>query len=146
MTVLFPQAQPLAGFTGGLMIGVAAAIMLLGVGRIAGVSGMVARAAGLAGSGPGRGIAMAFIVGLPLGAFLTGLVTGGVEAHYPASAWTLIIAGLLVGYGVRLGSGCTSGHGVCGISRLSRRSMLATALFMGSGFATVALMRLGGLL
>ncbi len=146
MTSLFPQAQPLAGFTGGLMIGVAAAIMLLGLGRIAGVSGLAARALGIAGGGAGRGVALAFIVGLPLGAFLTGLATGGVEVHYPASAWVLIAAGLLTGFGVRLGSGCTSGHGVCGVSRLSRRSLTATALFMTSGFVTVALMRLGGLL
>lgn len=146
MTDLFPQAQPLAGFIGGLMIGVAAAIMLLGLGRIAGVSGMAARAVGIAGGGTGRGIALAFIIGLPLGALLVALVTGGVEARYPESVWMLIVAGLLVGFGARLGSGCTSGHGVCGVSRLSRRSLLATALFMASGIATVTLMRLGGLL
>lgn len=140
----FPQAQPLAGFTGGLMIGVAAAIMLLGLGRIAGVSGLAARAAGLAG-GTGRGVATAFVLGLPLGAWLIGLASGGVETRYPASLWTLLIAGVLVGYGARLGSGCTSGHGVCGLSRLSRRSLVATALFMASAFVTVALMRLGGL-
>lgn len=141
----FPQAQPLAGFTGGLMIGVAAAVMLLGLGRIAGVSGMAARAAGLAGGSAGRGVATAFILGLPLGAWLIGFAGGGVETQYPASLWTLLIAGVLVGYGARLGSGCTSGHGVCGLSRLSLRSLVATALFMTSAFVTVALMRLGGL-
>lgn len=145
MMDVFPQAQPLAGFTGGLMIGVAAAVMLLGLGRIAGVSGMAARAAGLAAAGAGRGVATAFILGLPLGAWLVGLAVGGVEMRYPASPWTLLIAGVLVGYGARLGSGCTSGHGVCGLSRLSHRSLTATALFMASGFATVTLMRLGGL-
>ncbi|WP_206335911.1 YeeE/YedE family protein [Rhizorhabdus phycosphaerae] len=141
---LFPQAQPVAGFAGGLMIGVAAAIMLLGLGRIAGVSGLAARAVGLAEGGAPRAIAAAFIIGLPLGAVLVASLTGGVAAHFPAMP-LLLLAGLVVGYGTRLGSGCTSGHGVCGLSRLSRRSLVATALFMASGFATVALMRLAGL-
>lgn len=140
----FPEAQPVAGLIGGLMIGLAAAIMLLGLGRIAGVSGLVARATGLSTGGAPRGVAIAFIVGLPLGAFLVALLAGGVPATFPASG-LLIIAGLIVGYGTRLGSGCTSGHGICGLSRLSPRSILATALFMGSGFATVALMRLTGM-
>ena len=146
MIAAFPNAQPVEGFTGGLMIGVAAAIVLLGLGRIAGVSGLAARATGIADSGAPRGVAIAFVLGLPLGALAVSLLAGGVEPRYPASAFVLVIAGLLVGFGTRLGSGCTSGHGVCGVSRLSRRSMLATALFMASGFATVALMRVGGLL
>ncbi|WP_459112869.1 YeeE/YedE family protein [Rhizorhabdus antheiae] len=141
---LFPEAQPLAGFAGGLMIGLAAAIMLLGLGRIAGVSGLAARAIGLSDGGPPRSVALAFIAGLPLGALLIAFLQGGVAAQF-ASLPIMIIAGLLVGYGTRLGSGCTSGHGVCGLSRLSRRSLVATALFMASGFATVGLMRLAGL-
>lgn len=141
---LFPEAQPLAGFAGGLMIGLAAAIMLLGLGRIAGVSGLAARAIGLSDGGPPRTVALTFIGGLPLGALLVAFVQGGVAAQFP-SLPTIVIAGLLVGYGTSLGSGCTSGHGVCGLSRLSRRSLVATALFMGSGFATVGLMRLAGL-
>lgn len=139
-------AQPVEGFSGGLLVGVAAAIMLLGLGRIAGVSGLAARATGIADSGPPRFVAAAFVLGLPLGAWLVDHLTGGVIAHYPASTTTLVVAGLLVGFGTRLGSGCTSGHGVCGLSRLSPRSGVATALFMASGFATVAIMRLGGLL
>ncbi|MDE0947584.1 MAG: YeeE/YedE thiosulfate transporter family protein, partial [Sphingobium sp.] len=79
------------------------------------------------------------------GALVVALLSGGVPASYPAPG-LLIVAGLIVGYGTRLGSGCTSGHGVCGVSRLSRRSLTATALFMGSGFATVAILRLAGLL
>lgn len=142
----FPTAMPVEGFTGGLMIGLAAAIMLLGLGRIAGVSGMAARATGIADTGAPRGIAIAFVLGLPLGAFLLTRLTGAAETNFPLSIWPLIIGGLLVGFGTRLGSGCTSGHGVCGLSRLSRRSMLATALFMASGFATVGLLRAGGLL
>lgn len=146
MTQILLFAQPLEGFSGGLLIGVAAAIMLLGLGRIAGVSGLAARATGIADSGPPRTVAVAFVLGLPLGAWLVDRLTGGVIAHYPASGTTLIVAGLLVGFGTRLGSGCTSGHGVCGLSRLSPRSGVATALFIATGFATVALLRLGGLL
>ena len=139
-------AMPMHGLIGGLMIGVAAAIMLLGLGRIAGVSGLYARAVGLADTGAPRGLAIAFVIGLPLGAALVSLATGPIEANYPGSIWPLVIGGLIVGYGTRLGSGCTSGHGVCGMSRLSRRSIVATAIFMASGFATVAVLRLGGLL
>jgi uncharacterized membrane protein YedE/YeeE len=140
----FPNALPVDGLFGGLMIGVSAAIMLLGLGRIAGVSGLAARATGLADSGAPRDVAMAFVLGLPLGAFVMANITGGVSVTFAPSIWPLAIGGLLVGYGTRLGSGCTSGHGVCGLSRLSRRSMLATAVFMASGFATVAVLRAGG--
>ena len=138
--------MPVEGFVGGLMIGLAAAIMLLGLGRIAGVSGLAARATGLADTGAPRSVAVAFILGLPLGALIVSLLIGGVPTHFPDSPLPLIIGGLLVGFGTRLGSGCTSGHGVCGMSRLSRRSIVATAVFMGAGFATVAAMRAGGIL
>lgn len=135
----FPDAAPLPGLIGGLMIGLAAAIMLLGAGRIAGVSGIAARAFGLAESSLPRAGAWAFVIGLPLGALL---VTSQAATPAPAFAGTgtLVIAGLIVGIGTRLGSGCTSGHGVCGMSRLSQRSLVATATFMITGFATVALM------
>ena len=146
MLSAFPHAMPLEGLVGGLMIGTAAAIMLLGLGRIAGVSGLAARATGIADSGTPRVIAAAFVVGLPLGAFLMSLTVGSIETRFPSSVIPLLIGGLLVGYGTRLGSGCTSGHGVCGMSRLSPRSLLATAIFMGSGFLTVGLMRAGGFL
>ncbi|WP_373487367.1 YeeE/YedE family protein [Blastomonas sp.] len=142
----YPDALPLQGLIGGLMIGLAAAIMLLGLGRIAGVSGMAARATGIGGGSTPQGLAIAFIVGLPLGAMIINLLVAPVEATFPASPWPLLIGGLIVGFGTRLGSGCTSGHGVCGMSRLSPRSLMATALFMASGFATVGLMRLGGVL
>ncbi len=138
--------MPVEGFIGGLLIGLAAAIMLLGLGRIAGVSGLAARATGIADTGAPRGIAVAFVIGLPLGAFLIATLAGGVTTKFPVSIWPLIIGGLLVGFGTRLGSGCTSGHGVCGMSRLSPRSLVATALFMASGFVTVALLRLGAFL
>ena len=146
MLAAFPHAMPVEGLIGGLMIGVAAALMLLGLGRIAGVSGLAARATGIADSGAPRAIAAAFVIGLPLGAFLLSLATGGIVTRFPPSVLPLLIGGLLVGYGTRLGSGCTSGHGVCGMSRLSPRSLVATAIFMASGFVTVALMRAGSLL
>lgn len=146
MIAAYPNAMPLQGLAGGLLIGLAAAVMLLGLGRIAGVSGLAARATGITGAGAPRGVATAFVLGLPLGALIIALMTGGIEARFPPSIWPLVIGGLLVGFGTRLGSGCTSGHGVCGLSRLSPRSMLATALFMASGFATVGLLRAGGLL
>lgn len=142
----FPHATPVEALVGGLLIGLAAATMLLGLGRIAGVSGMVARATGIASGGAPRGIAGAFVVGLPIGALLVLLASGGIETRFPASTPQLVVAGLLVGLGTRFGSGCTSGHGVCGIARLSRRSIIATITFMASGFTTVALMRAFGFL
>jgi uncharacterized membrane protein YedE/YeeE len=144
MIPAFPNAMPVEGFMGGLLIGLAAAIMLLGLGRIAGVSGMAARATGIADSGAPRNVAIAFVLGLPLGALLISQTLGAVHVSFPTSIWPLVIGGLLVGYGTRLGSGCTSGHGVCGLSRLSPRSMLATGMFMASGFVTVGLLRAGG--
>ena len=144
MIPAFPNAMPVEGFMGGLLIGLAAAIMLLGLGRIAGVSGMAARATGIADSGAPRDVAIAFVLGLPLGALLIAQTVGTVNVSFPASIWPLIIGGLLVGYGTRLGSGCTSGHGVCGLSRLSPRSMVATGMFMASGFVTVGILRAGG--
>jgi uncharacterized membrane protein YedE/YeeE len=146
MISAFPHAMPVEGFMGGVLIGLAAATMLLGLGRIAGVSGMAARATGIADSGAPRNIAIAFVIGLPLGAYLVARLAGEVQVSFPTSLLPLIAGGLLVGFGTRLGSGCTSGHGVCGLSRLSPRSMVATALFMASGFVTVAAMRFGGML
>lgn len=137
-------ATPIHGLVGGVMIGLAAAVMLLGVGRIAGVSGLAARALGVSGEGAPRLVAIAFIMGLPLGALLVSLVTGPVETRFPFSLLTLLAGGFLVGLGTRLGSGCTSGHGVCGISRLSPRSLVATGTFMLTGVATVTTMNLAG--
>ena len=140
----FPEAAPLAGLAGGVLIGLAAAVMLLGLGRIAGVSGLTAKAVGLGGSGIARSGAWMFVIGLPLGALIVMLASGGIEASF-ASPVTLAIAGLVVGIGTRLGSGCTSGHGVCGVSRLSGRSIVATLTFMATGIATVAIMNALGL-
>ena len=140
----FPDAAPIAGLAGGVLIGLAAALMLLGLGRIAGVSGLAAKAVGLGGSGVARGTAWMFVLGLPLGAAIVMLASGGLQASF-ASPLTLAIAGFAVGIGTRLGSGCTSGHGVCGVSRLSARSIVATLTFMAAGIATVAVMNALGL-
>lgn len=139
----FPHAMPLEGFIGGLMIGVAAAIMLLGNGRIAGVSGMFARVLGLSEGGPPWTIALFFTAGLPLGAALAA-ANMDVETRFPTSLGLMAVAGLIVGIGTRLGAGCTSGHGICGLSRLSPRSIAATVTFMATGIATVTIMRLAG--
>ena len=136
--------MPLAGLTGGLLIGLAGAIMLLGLGRIAGVSGLAARAAGIAPGGTPWPIATAFVIGLPLGALLVALVFGPVTARFPESTMAIVLGGVIVGFGTRVGSGCTSGHGVCGLSRLSPRSIAATVSFMTAGFVTVAVMRMMG--
>lgn len=133
----FPYAQPLHGLAGGILIGLAAAMMLLGAGRIAGVSGITARATGLSRGDMSLSSAWGFLVGLPLGAIIVALVLGLLVSEF--APWpVLVVAGLLVGFGTRMGSGCTSGHGVCGVSRLSQRSMLATATFIAAGIATVA--------
>jgi uncharacterized membrane protein YedE/YeeE len=145
MTDLFAGAIPVQGLIGGLMVGAASAIMLLGLGRIAGVSGLAARATGITIDGAPRSLSIAFIVGLPLGAALIALAFGPVKARFDQGIVTLIFGGLLVGFGTRLGSGCTSGHGVCGMSRLSPRSLMATATFMLAGFATVATLNAAGL-
>jgi uncharacterized membrane protein YedE/YeeE len=127
---------PLASLIGGILIGLAASMMLLFNGKIAGISGIVAGLLHPAGDET-----------LWRVLFVTGLVTGGLVlrlVHPAAYAFTiprttaaLVAAGLLVGFGTRLGNGCTSGHGVCGISRLSARSIAATVVFIATGAATV---------
>jgi len=140
----YPDAAPLAGLAGGVLIGLAAALMLLGAGRITGVSGIAARAVGLSDSSTPRFSSWAFVLGLPVGALIVVIASGGLEASF-ASPLVLAIAGVVVGFGTRIGSGCTSGHGVCGMSRLSARSIVATLTFMATGFATVAIMNALGL-
>jgi uncharacterized protein len=132
----FPYAQPLEGLIGGILIGLAAAMMLLGAGRIAGVSGILARAATIGSGDMAQTSAWGFLIGLPAGTAIVALV-GGAEVPQFTSWPVLIVAGVLVGFGTRLGSGCTSGHGVCGISRFSQRSIVATCVFIGAGVSTV---------
>ncbi len=131
----------LAAIAGGLLIGTAAALMLLVTGRIAGVSGLAASAARIADRGPAWLQSVSFIVGLPLGALLVVGLVRSPSIAVSSSLPLLVSAGLLVGFGTRLGNGCTSGHGVCGLSRLSPRSIAATATFMALGFATVFVVR-----
>ena len=130
-----------AAVAGGLLIGGGAGLLLLLTGRIAGVSGMTAIATGIGRGGTPRRQATAFLVGLPLGAAFVVAFIRRPEVAVTSSISLLIVAGLLVGFGTRLGNGCTSGHGVCGIARLSPRSIAATAMFMASAAATVFVVR-----
>src|SRR5690554_3717357 len=139
MTIAVAAFTPTSAFVGGLMIGLAAALLVLLNGRIAGISGILG---GLLQPAPGETAwRVAFLAGLVLAplvwASLASLPAIEIDAGYP----TLIVAGLAVGIGTRYGAGCTSGHGVCGLSRLSPRSLAATLSFMGGGFATVFLIR-----
>lgn len=140
------SATILSAIAGGLLIGSAAGLLLLLSGRIAGVSGMAAVAVRIADRGPPWRQAAGFILGLQGGAFLVALALGMPRITISSSPPLLIAAGLLVGFGTRLGNGCTSGHGVCGLARLSPRSLAATGTFMAAGFATVFVLRhmLGG--
>jgi len=136
------EFTPYSALAGGLLIGLAASLLLVGYGRVAGISGIAGNL--LLGAGD-RAWRVAFLMGLVLaglgGAWL--LPVGSTASPRPLAA--VAAAGLLVGIGTRLGSGCTSGHGVCGLSRLSPRSMVATLTFMASGAVTAAVVRwIGG--
>lgn len=132
---------PFVAIAGGLLIGSAAAVFLLLTGRIAGVSGMAAIATRMGSGGTPRPQAAAFLLGLPLGTALVAGLVRQPDMTVTSSVPMLIVAGLLVGFGTRLGNGCTSGHGVCGIARLSPRSIAATAMFMTTAVATVFIAR-----
>ena len=134
---------PVLPVAGGILIGLAAIGLLALLGRVAGVSGIAWGAL----AGPDREWRWMFVAGLILGASLLHSVTGLQLPAPPAGPlWLAGLAGLLVGMGTRTGSGCTSGHGVCGIGRLSERSVVATVTFMSAGIATVFVIRhlLGG--
>jgi uncharacterized membrane protein YedE/YeeE len=140
------EFTPVSSFAGGVLIGAAASLLLVASGRIAGISGIVG---GLLDR-PKGDVAwrVAFVAGLVTGGgVLRGLMPGAIGAPAVASPLVLVSAGLLVGFGTRLGNGCTSGHGVCGVSRLSRRSLVATGVFMAAGMAATFVVRhlLGGL-
>ena len=133
---------PISGLIGGVLIGLAVVLLFLLNGRIAGISGIVG---GLLLPNPKNfevGWRAAFVAGLLLGALAYVLATGGAAlVSVQTSVPVLVVAGLLVGFGTRLGSGCTSGHGLCGIARLSTRSIAATAVFFGIAMLTVFLVR-----
>ena len=131
-------------FIGGALIGLASALLILGAGRVAGIAGIVGGALQslVLGRRPGRdAIRWAFIGGLLIAPWLWRLFLPLPTAMSSAGPVLLIAAGLAVGIGVRMGNGCTSGHGVCGLSRLSPRSLVATLAFMGAGFAMVFVVR-----
>ena len=131
---------PISGLSGGLLIGLATTVLLLLNGRIAGISGIVGGL--LARKGSEVGWRAVFVAGLLLGAIVYMIVTGGAfSVSIEASLPIMVVAGLLVGFGTRLGSGCTSGHGVSGIARLSKRSLVATLVFMSVAIITVFLTR-----
>ncbi|MFT5534078.1 MAG: putative membrane protein YedE/YeeE [Candidatus Paceibacteria bacterium] len=139
MTIDWLHFTPWSSLAGGVLIGIAAAMLLFFNGRIAGISGILG---GLLR--PVRGDAgwrVAFVLGLVVAPLAWGLFATLPVVRIEAGNVTLIIAGLLVGLGTRYGSGCTSGHGVCGLARLSPRSMVATAAFILAGFACVYIVR-----
>jgi uncharacterized membrane protein YedE/YeeE len=129
---------PLGGIVGGALIGAAAALLWLGLGRIAGISGILAALA----RARDRGWRLAFLAGLIAAPLLYGLAGGALpEPSITNAQPVLIVGGLLVGYGTRLGGGCTSGHGVCGLARLSLRSLVATCVFLGAAVVSVFVSR-----
>jgi uncharacterized protein len=134
------EFTPVSSTLGGIFIGLAAAILLLGSGRVAGISGILGQAI-WPGSGEERGWRIAFLLSLPAGAALVALVNGPLVTQIDASPLVIVCAGVLVGFGTRLGNGCTSGHGVCGMSRGSSRSIAATLVFMAIGGVVVFLTR-----
>lgn len=133
---MLEEFTPISGLVGGLLIGLSTALLMFLNGSIAGISGIVG---GLVRrEGPEVGWRAVFLAGLLLGAFAYVLATGEVfPVRVGTSLPVMVAAGLLVGFGTRLGSGCTSGHGVSGIARLSRRSIVATLVFMGAAVLTV---------
>jgi len=134
--------DPISTLLGGLLIGTASVLLMALIGRIAGVSGILGGA--LSMSANDRMWRLAFIAGLIAAPVLMQFLNHPLpEPQMPASWIQIIAAGLLVGFGARLGGGCTSGHGVCGIARLSARSIAATVIFIASAIAVVAIMRHG---
>ena len=139
MTIDWNAFTPWPALAGGLLIGIAAAMFVLLNGRIAGVSGVLG---GLLS--PAKGDVawrMSFVLGLLIAPTVYAFFSAGTPLRIDAGEGALVLAGLLVGAGTRYGSGCTSGHGICGLSRLSPRSLVATLTFMGAGFVTVFVLR-----
>jgi len=139
MTLDWEHFTPWASLAGGLLLGLASALFILLNGRVLGISGILG---GL--MRPQRGDAgwrIAFLAGLLAAPLAWALFAQPVAPRIEAGPALLVLAGLLVGWGTRHGSGCTSGHGVCGLARLSPRSLVATLAFMGTGFATVFVLR-----
>lgn len=124
---------------GGAMIGLAAVLLMLSLGRIAGISGILAN--GLGRDSADRGWPLAFLAGLLVPGAVLAMADMTPDITFVAGLPLLLAAGALVGFGTRMGSGCTSGHGVCGLARLSKRSLVAVLSFMAAGFVTVGIVR-----
>lgn len=139
MTIDWIHFTPWSSLAGGALIGLAAGLWAVANGRIAGISGLIGSL--LQRHSEGKGEKALFLLGLLAAPLLWGLFVTSPRIEFQGGGVELIVAGVLVGMGTRYGSGCTSGHGVCGISRLSPRSMVATACFMLSGFMTVYVLR-----
>jgi len=139
MTIDWPNFTPWSSLAGGILLGIASALFVLLNGRILGISGIVGglfqRRAGDAGW------RLSFVLGLLAAPAAWSLLAPPAAARVDAGWLAVVAAGLLVGIGTRYGAGCTSGHGVCGLSRLSPRSLVATLAFMAAGFATVFVVR-----
>jgi uncharacterized membrane protein YedE/YeeE len=132
------NSTPVSGLIGGLLIGLATVLMMLFNGQIAGISGIVGSL--MARKTSEVGWRAVFVGGLLLGAFIYMLITGrAIPVSIQASLPVMVVAGLLVGFGTRLGSGCTSGHGISGIARFSKRSIVATLVFTATAIITVFL-------
>ena len=144
MNVDWLNFTPWSSLAGGALIGLAASLFVVANGRIAGISGLIGSL--LQRGSEGVSEKALFLLGLLIAPLLWGLFATLPQIEFKSGWFGLIVAGVLVGIGTRYGSGCTSGHGVCGISRLSPRSMVATVCFMFSGFVTVFVLRhlLGG--
>lgn len=133
---------PVSALAGGVLIGAAVLVLFLTLGRIAGVSGMISSTFRGGVAGDERAWRAAFLLGLITGPLIAATLLGrSLVERSPASGPLLVVAGLAVGVGTGLANGCTSGHGVCGVSRLSRRSLVATAVFMAFGFLTASVLR-----
>ncbi|TEE94573.1 YeeE/YedE family protein [Pseudomonas aeruginosa] len=139
MIIDWAHFTPWTSLAGGMLIGLGAGLFVVLNGRIAGISGLLASL--LERGGEGRGEKGLFLLGVLLAPLLWVAFSTLPVPQFQTNGLGLLMAGLLVGVGTRYGSGCTSGHGVCGISRLSPRSMAATAAFMASGFVTVFMLR-----
>ena len=139
MLIDWTHFTPWVALAGGVLLGLASALFVLLNGRILGISGIVG---GLLRPRAGdMGWRLAFMLGMLVAPGLYWLVVGPTQPRIDATWGMVVMAGLLVGVGTRYGSGCTSGHGVCGLSRMSPRSLVATLAFMGAGFVTVFLIR-----
>ncbi|WP_151705577.1 YeeE/YedE family protein [Nitrincola alkalilacustris] len=139
MTIDWSQFTPWSSLAGGILIGISVSVLLLWNGRIAGISGVVGGI--LSRNRNELAERIAFIAGLIIAPGLVWMILERPTVQIDSGIPAIILAGLLVGLGSRLGSGCTSGHGVCGLARLSVRSLVATLTFMAAGFITVYVLR-----